>query len=77
LQLLAFGLNRQPLFLEDPQLLLMLPVEFVRRGLLILLKLFALGVEPLPGSSDKIKAMMTEAMASWERITKLTKIDPQ
>ena len=39
--------------------------------------LVALGVEPLPGSSEKTKAMLVDAMQSWERITKLTKIEPQ
>ena len=39
--------------------------------------LVALGVEPLPGSSENTKAMLVEALATWERITKLTRIDPQ
>ena len=33
--------------------------------------------DPLPGSSERTKAMLVESMKSWERITKLTRIEPQ
>ena len=39
--------------------------------------LVALGVEPLPGSSERTKAMLAESMKSWEQITRLTKIEAQ
>ena len=39
--------------------------------------LIAQGVEPLPGSSENTKALMALSMKSWEKITRLTKIEPQ
>src|SRR6185369_14276224 len=58
LLLLALVLNREPLFVEGPHLFLMLPVEFVRGVLLVLLKSFALGVERLALGEQRLMQLL-------------------